>query len=74
MVDDKADERIYQDIDEVGEEPPEFSIGLLLHSFRTRGFFQTLNDENIGPHSHLIVILGIVFIISILIGVYIFLA
>jgi hypothetical protein len=59
---------------EIGENPPEFSISELLNSFRTRGFLATLDDENIGPHSHLIVILGIVFLISIIIGAYILVA
>jgi hypothetical protein len=58
----------------VGEEPPDVSIGLLIKSFRTRGINATLEDENIGPHSHLFLLLCLVFLISILIGTYVAIA
>ena len=67
LIDDQFEE-------EIGEEPPEFSIKDLLRSFRTRGIKATLDDENIGPHSHLVVLLGIIFLISIVIGAYILVA
>jgi hypothetical protein len=57
--------------EEIGEEPPQVSIGGLINSFRTRGINATLNDENIGPHSHLLLLLSLVFLISIIIGIYI---
>jgi hypothetical protein len=64
----------YQDLEfksEIGEEPPQVSIGSLINSFRTRGINATLNDENIGPHSHLFFLLSLVFLLSIIVGVYI---
>jgi len=53
---------------EIGEEPPEVSIGSILLAFRTRGFVDTMNDEAMGPHTHLFVLLSIIFFIAIIIG------
>jgi hypothetical protein len=55
---------------EIGETPPEVSISSLINTFRKRGIMATLDDENLGPHTHLLLLLGIVFIISIIIGIY----
>jgi hypothetical protein len=54
---------------EVGDEPPEVSIGTIINAFRTRGFMDTINDEVLGPHVHLFVLLSIVFLITIIIGI-----
>ena len=55
---------------ELGEEPPDASIGSIISSFRTRGFKETLNDEGMGPHTHLFVLLGLVFFIAVFVGIY----
>lgn len=57
---------------ELPEHPPEFSIGLLLSAFSQRGVFNTMNDEALGPHAHLFVLLCIVFLLASLIGVIAF--
>jgi hypothetical protein len=54
---------------EIGEEPPAVSLGLILTNFMRRGIVDTLNDEALGPHTHLIFLLGIVLLIAIIIGV-----
>ncbi len=58
----------------IGEEPPEVSIGLLLETFKKKGIVEALNDENLGPHTHLLFLLGLVTIISIIIGIYLIVA
>ena len=57
---------------ELPEDPPEFSIGVLMSNFSTRGVFNTINDEALGPHAHLFVLLCIVFLLAMLIGVIAF--
>lgn len=54
---------------EVGDEPPKVSIGSLINTFRTRGIIDTLNDEELGPHTHLFLLLSIVMFITIIIGI-----
>ena len=54
---------------EIGDEPPEVSIGAIISMFRTRGLLNTLNDEEFGPHVHLFFLLSIVFVITIIIGI-----
>ena len=54
---------------EIGDEPPEVSIGLIISTFRTRGIIAALNDEVLGPHNHLFFLLSIVFLITIIIGI-----
>ena len=53
---------------EIGEEPPEVSIGSIVKAFQTRGFVDTMNDEALGPHTHLFVLLSIIFFIAVIIG------
>lgn len=53
---------------EIGEKPPVFSFGLLFASIQRRGLIETLNDEALGPHTHLLLLLSIVFLIAIIIG------
>ena len=53
---------------EIGDEPPDVSVGLILSNFRKRGIVATLNDEALGPHTHLMLLLSIVFIIALIIG------
>jgi hypothetical protein len=54
---------------EIGDEPPEVSIGLIISTFRTRGFINTINDDVLGPHVHLFLLLSIVLVITLIIGV-----
>jgi len=54
---------------EIGDEPPEFSIGNVIESFSKRGLINTINDEVIGPHAHLLFLLFIILIIGIIVGV-----
>lgn len=68
MVDDDFNGNISQ---EIGEEPPEVSIGLLLDTFKKKGLVGALSDEELGPHTHLLMLLGLVTLISIIIGIYI---
>ena len=56
--------------EEIGEEPPKVSFGILLDNFRSRGFKETMNDESLGPHTHLLLLLSMIFLISIIIGIY----
>ena len=53
---------------EIGDEPPEFSIGTIISMFRERGIVNTLDDEAYGPHTHLLLLLSIVFLIALIIG------
>ncbi|WP_455393173.1 hypothetical protein [[Eubacterium] cellulosolvens] len=53
---------------EIGDEPPDFSIGSIINMFRTRGFIDTINDEVFGPHVHLFLLLSVVLFITIIIG------
>ncbi len=53
---------------EIGDEPPEMSIGSIINTFRTRGIIDALNDEVMGPHTHLFLLLSIVLLIAIIIG------
>ena len=53
---------------ELGDEPPAVSIGIIINSFKTRGFMNTINDEGIGPHVHLFVLLSIVLMLAVIIG------
>jgi hypothetical protein len=55
---------------ELGEKPPEVSIGLLIETFKKKGIVEALNDESLGPHTHLLFLLGLVTLISIIIGIY----
>ena len=57
-----------QGFSEVGDAPPEFSISVVLNSIRERGFTNTFNDESLGPHVHLLLLISIVIIISLAIG------
>ncbi len=54
---------------ELGDEPPEVSIGLIISTFRNRGIIEAMNDEILGPHIHLFFLLSIVFFITIIIGI-----
>ena len=54
---------------EIPDEPPKVSIGSIIENFRTRGLVATLDDEVLGPHTHLFVLLSIVFLIAIIIGI-----
>ena len=67
MVDDELNDYTAQ---EIGEEPPEVSIGILLDTFKKKGFVKALDDEELGPHTHLLMLLGLVTLISIIIGIY----
>jgi len=67
MDEESIDVEEYTDT-EIGDEPPDVSIGLLFSTFRKRGIVDTLNDEALGPHTHLMLLLSIVFIIAIIIG------
>ena len=60
----------YSSDQEIGDEPPEVSIGLLLDTFKKKGIVEALNDERLGPHTHLLFLLGLVTLISIIIGIY----
>ena len=62
------DYEIFNINSEIGEEPPEVSIGIIINAFRTRGIIDTLNDEAMGPHTHLFVLLSIIFLIASIIG------
>ena len=53
----------------IGDEPPDFSIGAIISSFRTRGLLATMDDEALGPHVHLFLLLTIVLFLSIIIGI-----
>ena len=61
-------ESMYTDT-EIGDEPPEFSIKAIISSFRTRGLLATMDDEALGPHVHLFLLLMIIFSLSIIIGI-----
>ena len=54
---------------EISEEPPEFSIGNLITTFREKGIINALNDEAMGPHTHLFLLLTLVFFLAIIIGI-----
>jgi hypothetical protein len=54
---------------EIGDEPPDVSILGIISTFRTRGFIDTINDDILGPHVHLFLLLSIVFVITIFIGI-----
>jgi hypothetical protein len=54
---------------EVGDEPPEVSISSIISTFRTRGIIDTLNDEVLGPHVHLFLLLSLIFLIAIIVGI-----
>ena len=63
------EDSIYGMDTEIGDEPPEVSIGSIIQTFRTRGIVATLNDDVIGPHTHLFLLLSIILLITIIIGI-----
>jgi hypothetical protein len=54
---------------EIGDEPPDVSIWSIISAFRTRGFKDTMNDDLLGPHVHLFLLLSIILVITIIIGI-----
>ena len=54
---------------DVGEEPPELSIGNIIAAFREKGIMNAINDESMGPHTHLVLLLALVFFLAIIIGI-----
>jgi hypothetical protein len=65
----RSESRFTEDTPVVGDEPPDVSIGSIINTFRTRGIMDTLNDEELGPHTHLFLLLSIVLFITIIIGI-----
>jgi hypothetical protein len=51
------------------QEPPALTFGNVVGVLRRKGFVGAMTDEAMGPHIHLITIIGIVVIISVVVGI-----
>jgi len=54
--------------DDLQGEAAEFSIGEFMDAVKRKGIKGALNDERLGPHAHLIMLLFMVFIIAIIVS------
>ncbi len=54
---------------EVGSEQPDASIGSIIGTFRDKGIIGAIDDESMGPHTHLAFLLSLVFLLAIIIGI-----